>query len=1154
MSRSLPERVGQAYYSHGVLCAARPALVISFTAAIVILSCLPLVNLPLPSNIPQTFVENENVTDLPRWFPDPPIYIQQVIMKSTVSPWTSGMQLTDAIRGPLAEVFRLKETIQNYQEPKNRISLVDVCAHVEATSGNRPLPQYNCLLISPANFWDQDPMKFYTDASLAATVYEQYHTQVGKVSLAELLFGIGLRETGMKRYPLRNRQRVIQFAVTFLMTRLDRDYVEGLREHLFTLYPLLLDNITSSTLHIYYPGDFDFYEFLPLFCTYLALFIYMYFSVKKIELVRSKVGMAFSAVCTVIASLMMSIGLCLFFGLDPAASTRGREVFPYLVVVVGLENILVLTKSVLSTPEHLDSKIRLAQGLSKEGWGITKNLLTEVTILTFGLFTLVPSIQEFCIFAMVGLLCDFFLQMFFFSTVLSLDMAESTTDASLFGISQQESTRPLPRTRSTPRLEGRVPRRLRIMFFWGRTRIVQRGFMICMVVWIGGFLYSADLVKHLVQPSETYGKKLSNSGQLFGKYESFLGRESEHAILGNDSAQEAKHPEGGILRSVSNARPLDPVKWCYLVSAYNATSGPCRLAVLPPIRLSYAVSPSRVIGLRNPMEKPSPSFKWDKLALALDPSDETIDYEESAERQGWEAPYLPTSPLEVLLVTAASAISIIVISYAGLVVYKCVCSRHYADWRTQSWWTRAREQVVLDALSLPLEGKGHRVEALATDGNTLCCSYLSGEISIWDATSGEPIAHIDRNQYFSNLEDKEKEEKENIPDKESSVRNWERTVPDLRCLIDTKFTVRSRKKNEETLENRHSPSSGFDYGPVVQRLYEEAEAGESESDSDDEIFTNCPQIWCISSWDNIIAVGTSSGRVEFWDSTSGQFKTMYDDCSGIGITNIKVTSGRVILARMSGSLQILRFQWGNRFGQTPYRRFGGHVRAMSAGNVDDLGAPLLKVTPGAFLRVHQQPITVLEVESGRIVCGSHDHTLKVLNLMDELLVFTLHAHYGPITALFIDSVNPLTAGSGSQDGGLCVWDLLTGACVYSLCAHDGRIQALTYSPSYVISLGADEKLCIWDRFQGHLLNSVHLSQAYCTSLTMLTHNLLVTSQQGSLVVRDVRTGDPVRIVRLGNHDHFVSVTAIVRLRGSVACDYGDFVRIVKFPLVRDKAD
>ena len=38
------------------------------------------------------------------------------------------------------------------------------------------------------------------------------------------------------------------------------------------------------------------------------------------------------------------------------------EIFPYLVVVVGLENILVITKSVVSTPVHLEVKIRVAQG------------------------------------------------------------------------------------------------------------------------------------------------------------------------------------------------------------------------------------------------------------------------------------------------------------------------------------------------------------------------------------------------------------------------------------------------------------------------------------------------------------------------------------------------------------------------------------------------------------------------------------------------------------------------------------------------------------------------------------------------------------------------------------------------------------------------
>ena len=35
---------------------------------------------------------------------------------------------------------------------------------------------------------------------------------------------------------------------------------------------------------------------------------------------------------------------------------------------------------------------------------------------------MVPAIQEFCVFAYVGLLIDFFMQMIFFVTVLSIDI------------------------------------------------------------------------------------------------------------------------------------------------------------------------------------------------------------------------------------------------------------------------------------------------------------------------------------------------------------------------------------------------------------------------------------------------------------------------------------------------------------------------------------------------------------------------------------------------------------------------------------------------------------------------------------------------------------------------------------------------------------
>ena len=83
-------------------------------------------------------------------------------------------------------------------------------------------------------------------------------------------------------------------------------------------------------------------------------------------------------------------------------------------------------------------------------------------------------------------------------------------------------------------------------------------------------------------------------------------------------------------------------------------------------------------------------------------------------------------------------------------------------------------------------------------------------------------------------------------------------------------------------------------------------------------------------------------------------------------------------------------------------------------------------------------------------------------------------------------------GSGSQDGMLCVWDLTTGACVYSIQAHDGAVLSLAYSPSYVVSMGSDEKLCVWERFQGQLINTINLVNISFLQSTVLliTNNLI----------------------------------------------------------------
>lgn len=60
--------------------------------------------------------------------------------------------------------------------------------------------------------------------------------------------------------------------------------------------------------------------------------------------------------------------------------------------------------------------------------------------------------------------------------------------------------------------------------------------------------------------------------------------------------------------------------------------------------------------------------------------------------------------------------------------------------------------------------------------------------------------------------------------------------------------------------------------------------------------------------------------------------------------------------------------------------------------------------------------------------------------------------------------------------------------------------------------------------------------------------------QGSLVVWDVRTGEPVREVRLGHKDSCIFVKQMLALRDSVVCDFGRQLKVVRFPLVSDKMD
>ncbi|NXQ53510.1 SCAP protein, partial [Anthoscopus minutus] len=534
LTERLRERISRAFYSHGLLCASYPIPIILFTALCILACCYPLLKLPLPGTGPVEFStpvkdyappglgtgpQHGDPGERPDWYVGAPVaYIQQIFVKATVSPWQKNFLAVDVFRSPLSRVFQLVEEIRNHalRDSSGVRSLEEVCLQVtDLLPGLRKLrnllPEHGCLLLSPGNFWQNDRERFNADPDIIKTIHQhEPKTLQTSATLKDLLFGLPGRYSGVHLY---NRRRVVSYTVTLGLQRYDSRFLSSLRSRLKLLHPSPNCSLREdSVVHVHFKEEIGIAELIPLVTTYIILFAYIYFSTRKIDMVKSKWGLALAAVVTVLSSLLMSVGLCTLFGLTP--TLNGGEIFPYLVVVIGLENVLVLTKSVVSTPVDLEVKLRIAQGLSNESWSIMKNMATELGIILIGYFTLVPAIQEFCLFAVVGLVSDFFLQMFFFTTVLSIDIRRMEladlnkrlppesclAPAKASCRPRPPALRPAapqpPHTPHTITLQPsslrnlRLPKRLRVIYFFARTRLAQRHIMAGTVIWIGILVYT----------------------------------------------------------------------------------------------------------------------------------------------------------------------------------------------------------------------------------------------------------------------------------------------------------------------------------------------------------------------------------------------------------------------------------------------------------------------------------------------------------------------------------------------------------------------------------------------------------------------------------------------------------------------------------------
>lgn len=93
-----------------------------------------------------------------------------------------------------------------------------------------------------------------------------------------------------------------------------------------------------------------------------------------------------------------------------------------------------------------------------------------------------------------------------------------------------------------------------------------------------------------------------------------------------------------------------------------------------------------------------------------------------------DQPFYPTSPMEIFLSTVLCLISVIVLTYILVMIYRCVCSRNYAEWRT-SWHSEKiredkDEHFLLEAVPVIVEGHPQQIECLGTAGKRIISACL----------------------------------------------------------------------------------------------------------------------------------------------------------------------------------------------------------------------------------------------------------------------------------------------------------------------------------------------------------------------------------------------------------------------------------------------
>lgn len=232
---------------------------------------------------------------------------------------------------------------------------------------------------------------------------------------------------------------------------------------------------TGSRLYEFRFNKISLQDDFLLGCAYLAMLIYSIHSLRRVKAVKSQWGLILTAITQMGVSIISSTTICALMKIN--LSHIPSEAYPFVVYVIGIENIFRLMNAVIATKAEGSTITRIGTAfgevahLSLAATGQNLLILFLLSRVTYS------SVQAFCCWAMVALVFDFVFHLTFFLAVLSVDVRRMELQDSL----QEKETLVEPR-------HGRSntePRTWHSAFVQGKlpfsTRIAGSAITICFV-------------------------------------------------------------------------------------------------------------------------------------------------------------------------------------------------------------------------------------------------------------------------------------------------------------------------------------------------------------------------------------------------------------------------------------------------------------------------------------------------------------------------------------------------------------------------------------------------------------------------------------------------------------------------------------------------